>query len=51
MIMWCADKMPSFTASVEGANADECVKKGLAALFVISVDAAAREALIKKYAA
>ena len=51
VIMWCADKMPSFTASVEGANADECVKKGLAASTDITKSAAAREALIKKYAA
>ena len=49
VIMWCADKMPSFTGKVEGANADECVKKAQDLDTSISDAEKARAALITKY--
>ena len=49
VIMWCADKMPSFTASFSDATADECVKKALAAATDVVQASAARKSLIEKY--
>ena len=49
VIMWCADKMPSFTSSVSEATADECVKKALAAATDVVQASAARKSLIEKY--
>jgi len=49
VIMWCADKMPSFAAGVEGADAKECVTKALAASTDVAKSAEARSALISKY--
>jgi len=47
VIMWCAEKMPSFTK--EGADANACVKDALAQSTEVKKATEAREALIKKY--
>lgn len=49
VIVWCADKMPSFCAGVEGSNADDCVGKAKAKMPEIAKAAADRQALITKY--
>jgi hypothetical protein len=49
VIVWCADKMPSFCAGVEGSNADDCVAKAKAKMPEIAKAAADRQALITKY--
>jgi uncharacterized protein YdcH (DUF465 family) len=49
VIMWCAEKMPSFTANVDGGNASECVKKAVAASTDIKDSEVKRAALIKKF--
>jgi len=49
LIMWCADKMPSFGLKYEGANANEVVEKALAADAETSAAQEARAKLIEKY--
>jgi len=49
VIMWCADKMPSFGLNIEGANADEVVDKALAKNSEIDTNNVQRNALIDKY--
>ena len=48
-IMWCADKMPSFTDGCAGADADARVKAALEKDTATSAAAKARAALIEKY--
>jgi len=49
VIMWCADKMPSFTASYEGADTKEIVTKALAADADSKKMADLRNSLIKEF--
>ena len=49
VIIWCADKMPTFTANVEGKDADECVAKAQKAATDVEAADKARNALIAKY--
>jgi len=51
LIMWCADKMPSFGGKFEGKDAAEVVGKAMAANSDMDANAAQRAALIKKYKA
>jgi len=50
VIMWCADKMPSFGDGIDGASADEIVPKAMAKAADVAEGVKLREALIKKYA-
>jgi len=49
LIMWCADKMPSFGATYDGANADEVVKKAIASNSEIDAVHTQRDQIVKKY--
>jgi hypothetical protein len=49
VIVWCAEKMPSFCAGIDGSNADDCVAKAKAKSPEIAKSAADRQALITKY--
>jgi len=49
VIMWCADKMPSFTADETGADANSCVKSALAKATDTKAMAKDREGLLVKY--
>ena len=51
VIMWCADKMPSFAAKVDGRDADECVTKALNDSKDVKEAAVKRAELITKYSA
>ena len=51
VIMWCADKMPSFAAKVDGKDADECVTKALNDSKDVKEAAEKRAELITKYSA
>jgi len=48
VIMWCADKMPSFAAGVEGADANTIVKKALQKDTDTPLQASKRGELLKK---
>jgi len=50
VIMWCADKMPSFTAGLEGEDAATLVKAGLAQATDVPINQEKRGKLIKKFA-
>jgi len=50
VIMWCAEKMPSFTAGCEGADANAVVALALAKNSDVDAAAKRRTALIGKYA-
>jgi hypothetical protein len=49
VIMWCADKMPSFAADIDGSDAKDVVTKALAKATEVEESAVKRTALIKKY--
>ena len=49
VIIWCAEKMPSFCEGVAGSSADECVANAKAKTPEIAKAAADRDALIEKY--
>ena len=49
VIMWCADKMPSFTKDETGADANACVASALAKAKDIEQSAKERAALVAKY--
>ena len=49
VIMWCAEKMPSFAEGIKGANADEVVKLAMARNSEVDAEAKARTALLNKY--
>ena len=49
VIMWCADKMPSFAAGVDGSDATEVVTKALKKSADVAENAKLRTGLITKY--
>ena len=49
VIVWCAEKMPSFCAGIDGSNADDCVAKARAKSPEIDKSSKDRAALIDKY--
>jgi guanine nucleotide-binding protein subunit alpha len=49
VIMWCAEKMPSFGAGIEGKDANEVVEKAMANNAEMDANNEQRSALIKKY--
>jgi len=49
VIMWCAEKMPSFAKGMTGENADQVIDKALKSNLEIEGVAIQRAALIKKY--
>jgi len=49
VIMWCADKMPSFTAAESGPDATACVKSALKKDKTVAEAQKARAGLIEKY--
>ena len=48
VIMWCADKMPSFTKGIEGGDAASIVKKAVAEAMDVTDNQKKRAELIKK---
>jgi GTPase SAR1 family protein len=49
VIMWCADKMPSFGKGIEGADAKEVVEKAMASNAEVEAGNKQRDAIIAKY--
>jgi len=49
VIMWCAEKMPSFGAGIEGKDANEVVEKAMANNAEMDANNEQRSALINKY--
>jgi len=51
VIMWCADKMPSFGNGIEGADSNAVVEKAMAANAEVESLNKQRDAIIAKYKA
>jgi len=51
VIMWCADKMPSFGNGIDGADANAVVEKAMAANAEVEALNKQRDAIIAKYKA
>ena len=49
VIVWCAEKMPSFTEGIDGSDANDCVVKARAKDKSVASSAAARSQLLAKY--